>query len=186
MNNGKINLILGPMYSGKSSELLRRYRRYIIANKKCLLVKYSKDNRYSTNQIITHDAVSYTAYNCNNLSELDGMVREYDVICIDEIQFFEDSAFYCDKWALDGLIIESCGLNGDFNRQPFATISSLIPLVDNIVYISAIDKKSGNEAPFTVRLINSNEQILIGGKNIYDVMDRQNYNTFMQSRVEIN
>jgi len=181
MNNGKINLILGPMYSGKSSELLRRYRRYIIANKKCLLVKYSKDNRYSTNQIITHDAVSYTAYNCSELSEINNM-QQYDVICIDEIQFFENAAIYCNKWASEGLIIETCGLNGDFNRKPFATISNLIPLVDNIMYISAIDKNSGNEAPFTVRLINSNEQILIGGKNIYDVMDRQNYNTFMQSR----
>ena len=184
MNNGKVNLILGPMYSGKTSELLRRYRRYIIANKKCLLIKYSKDNRYSNNQVITHDDISYNAYNCSKLEEVNNIIDQYDVICVDEIQFFEDGHKYSDDWANSGKIVEVCGLNGDYNKQPFNTVSNIIPIVDDITYLTAVDKKSGNDAPFTARLISSNEQILIGGKNIYDVMDRNNWNTFMKGKVD--
>ena len=171
---GRLNLILGPMWSGKTSELLRRYNRYKIANKKCLLIKYSEDNRYDKHKVVTHDKISSDAINCSSLEKLDNIVINYDVICIDEIQFFNDAYIYCDKWANNNLIVEVCGLNGDFNRKPFKQISNLIPLVDNLIHLTAIDKRNGLDAPFTIRLIDSNKQKIIGGNEIYDVSCREN------------
>lgn len=170
--SGKLSLILGPMYSGKSTTLLTRYRRYKFANKKCLLVKYSKDTRYDKNKIITHDMLEYNAKNCTKLEEIDNYVKDYEVICIDEVQFYEDAYIYCDKWANEGLIVEACGLNGDFRRKPFEQISMLIPLSDKIDHITAIDESNGFEAPFTKRLSNETDQEVIGGKDKYRASSR--------------
>ena len=185
MTNGKINLITGPMYSGKTTRLLERYRRYKIAGKNCLLIKFNRDKRYSNEQIVTHDKITYDAFSVGRLEDVNEIICNYDVICIDEIQFFNDGPVFCEKWANDGKIIEVCGLNGDYNKEPFESVSRMIPLVDDITYLKAVDKHSGKDAPFTVRLIDAREQILIGGKNIYDVMDRDNYNRFMKSRQEM-
>jgi thymidine kinase len=173
---GKLSLILGPMYSGKSTTLLNRYRRYKLGNKKCFLIKYSKDNRYHQNNIVTHDNLEYEAKNCFLLKELDSLVHEYDVICVDEVQFYEDASEYCDKWANEGLIVEACGLNGDFKRKPFNQISLLIPLADKIDHITAIDEINGYDAPFTKRLSDETDQEVIGGKDKYKASSRVLFN----------
>tara|TARA_A100001011_G_C13640736_1_gene567676 strand:- start:3 stop:539 length:537 start_codon:yes stop_codon:yes gene_type:complete len=176
MNNGKINLIIGPMYSGKSTTLLTRYDRYEIANKKCLLVKYSGDNRYDTNKIITHSRIERNAESCTKLDQLDTKVSGYDVICIDEIQFYEDASIMCEKWANQGIIVEACGLNGDFQRKPFEQISLLIPLSDSIIHMVAVDENNGMDAPFTKRLTDDIEQQLIGGAELYKASCRELFN----------
>lgn len=174
MESGKINLIIGPMYSGKTSELIRRYKRYKIANKKCILVKFQEDNRYDLNKVITHDKIGFDAIKTSKLQDIQNLILAYDVICIDEVQFYPDSSNMCNMWANNGKIIEACGLNGDYNRKPFSQISNLIPLVDSLIHLTAIDKKNGLDAPFTIRLTNSNEQKLIGGSEIYEVVSRIN------------
>ena len=172
---GRINLICGPMYSGKTSELYRRYKRYKLAGKKCILVKYENDKRYNDTKIVTHDNLEYEAINCLNLIEIEDYVLQYEVICIDEIQFYSDAAKCCDEWANKGHIIEVCGLNGDYNREPFEQISLLIPKLENITFLTAIDEKSGDEASFTKRIIKSNKKELIGGKETYIACSRDTY-----------
>lgn len=169
-----INLICGPMYSGKTSELCRRYKRYKLAGKKCILVKYQKDDRYNKKKISTHDNNNYEAISCILLNNIENIIKEYEVICIDEIQFYKDAMIYCDKWANNGKIIEVCGLNGDFRREPFEQISLLIPKVENITFLTAIDEKNGIEASFTKRITNSQETELIGGKETYIASSRIN------------
>ncbi len=174
---GKLNLILGPMFSGKSTMLLNRYRRYKIAGKKCLLVKYKKDNRYSDNEeIVTHDNIRYNATSCNNLIEINTLIQNYDVICIDEIQFYPDAEHFADLWANNNKIVETCGLNGDYQRKPFTQISLLIPKVDNITFVTAICKESGQDAIFTERLSKHNKQEVIGSNDIYQAVSRKIYN----------
>ena len=175
MGNGKINLIIGPMYSGKSTTLLTRYNRYEIAKKKCLLVKFSGDNRYDQNKIITHSKIERNATSCTRLNQLDNIISQYDVVCIDEIQFYEDAHIMCEKWANQGIIVEACGLNGDFQRKPFDQISLLIPLAEDIEHMKAVDETTGSDAPFTKRLTNQLEQQLIGGIETYKASDRESY-----------
>jgi thymidine kinase len=89
--SGRIEVIYGPMFSGKSSELIRQMKRFSFAKKKCLIVNYAHDNRYSLDATIsTHDKIQMQAKKCVTLSEIDNMYDDYDVIAIDEGQFFQD------------------------------------------------------------------------------------------------
>jgi thymidine kinase len=172
----KLNLIIGPMFSGKSTMLLTRYRRYQIAGKKCLLIKYANDTRYSTKEIVTHDNLRYKATSCKKLKEVHDFIQDYDVICVDEIQFYEDGAHYTDLWANNGKIVEVCGLNGDYLRNPFEQISLLIPYADDISFVTAVCKDTGNDAVFTMRLTDESEQEVIGSDDKYQSVSREIYN----------
>lgn len=163
------------MFSGKSTMLLNRYRRYKIAGKKCLLVKYAKDNRYSDKEFVTHDNIRYEAISCNELNELKDIIEEYEVICIDEIQFYIDGAHYADLWANNGKIVETCGLNGDYLREPFYQINLIIPRVDNITFITAVCQETGDDAVFTKRLTKEDTQELIGSTENYKAVSRKIY-----------
>jgi thymidine kinase len=172
------------MFSGKSTILLTRYRRYQIAGKRCLLVKYAKDKRYDSSEemLVTHDQLSYKATSCHQLEDIKSLVKNYDVICIDEIQFYPDASYYCDLWANEGKIVEVCGLNGDYRRQPFAQISLLIPLAEHISFVTAVCKDTGDEAPFSARLSNESEQEVIGSTDKYQAVSRARY--FQEKAVE--
>ena len=174
---GKLNLIIGPMFSGKSTMLLTRYRRYGIAGKRCLLVKYAGDLRYveSEERVVTHDQVSYKATSCRQLAEIAELVYSYDVICIDEIQFYPDAAHYCDEWANAGLIVEACGLSGDFRRRPFEQISLLIALCDDVQHVKAVCRATGQDAPFSKRISKEQEQEVIGSTDKYQAVSRLCY-----------
>src|SRR3972149_2403345 len=123
MNTGSFNLILGSMFSGKTSLLISRSNRYSLAGKKCLMIKYKNDIRYDKYKVVSHDNISIKALVCEYLMEVDHIVSNYDVILIDEIQFYKDAPIFCDKWANEGKIVEACGLNGTFDRKPFEIIS---------------------------------------------------------------
>lgn len=89
--SGSIEVIFGPMFSGKSTELLRRVKRNTIAQKKCLLISYAKDNRYSSENVVsTHDKQMMKALKCMTIEEALPHYKDYDVIAIDEGQFFVD------------------------------------------------------------------------------------------------
>lgn len=85
MSDGQIQLIFGPMFSGKTTELLRRVRRHKLAQRSCVVIKYIKDQRYSAEDAATHDQVTMPAVPCEKLSDVD--VENYDIIGIDEAQF---------------------------------------------------------------------------------------------------
>lgn len=183
--SGNLNLIIGPMFSGKSTILLTRYRRYQIAGKRCLLVKYAKDRRYdgSEEMLITHDQLSYKATSCHQLEDIKSLVKHYDVVCIDEIQFYPDASVFCEQWANEGKIVEVCGLNGDYRRQPFAQISLLIPLAEHISFVTAVCRDTAKEAPFTMRLSNESEQEVIGSTDKYQAVSRERY--FQEKKTEV-
>lgn len=163
------------MFSGKTTELIRRYNRHKISGKNTIMVKYANDLRYDKNYISTHDNNKIPAIKCIKLGDIEHLIQNYDVICIDEIQFYEDAATFCDKFANNGKIVEVCGLNGNYKREAFPQISLLIPKVESITFLTAIDPINGQEASFTKRIINSNENELIGGKESYIACSRINF-----------
>ena len=181
---GKLNLILGCMFSSKTSTLLARYNRYSIGNKKCLLIKYSEDNRYNSNDnsndnnntnIITHDGIKLNATSCTYLYEVDNIVSNYNVVCIDEIQFYKDAHIFCDKWSNEGLIVEACGLNGNYKREPFEIISKLVPMANDILFLKAVSKETGDDAVYSKRTSDEVDDVVIGGSEKYIAADRTTY-----------
>lgn len=159
----QIEIILGPMFAGKTTELIRRLRRYKIANKKCIILKCQRDNRYETDKICTHDKGTMDAIPCEKLCSVD--CDNYDVIGIDEGQFFPDLLQFCKK--VTNKIIVIASLDGDFKQQPFGNTLQLIPKATSVVKLNAVCNKCYGDAPFTTRIVDDNNVELIGGTEYY-------------------
>ena len=129
--SGKIQLILGPMFSGKSTELIRRLKRFQVAKYDVLILKYAKDVRYDEYGIATHDRQTLPAVAATSLTELTETAKTYDVIGIDEGQFFPDVA-WAEDMANIGKVVLIAALDGTYQRKPFQNIMNLVPLAENV------------------------------------------------------
>jgi len=170
---GNIQLILGCMFSGKTSELIRRIQRYKSIQKKVLFVNYIEDTRYGEDNIYTHDKVGCEGIYLDKLENLLDKINNYDVFVINEGQFFEDiyniSIELCEKYGKDVLI---CGLDGDFKRQTFKyNLLDLIPYADTVEILTAYCSICKDETParFSKRISNEIEQKVIGSINYIPV-----------------
>lgn len=176
--NSQIDIILGPMFSGKSTELLRRCDRYKAIGKLVLLINHSFDTRTDCS-IKTHQDHKEPAIKTLKLMDIINM-NDYincNVIGIDEAQFFEDLyefVIYTEK--LNKIIIIS-GLDGDSNRKPFGQILECIPLCDSVIKLNAMDMidKDGTPAIFSKKIVASSNKILIGAADSYIAVSRKNY-----------
>ncbi|KAJ9578973.1 hypothetical protein L9F63_024919 [Diploptera punctata] len=156
------------MFSGKTTELIRRLKRYQIAKYKCLIVKYANDDRYSTTDIISHDHQSLSAVAANKISELKTNALEYDVIGIDEGQFFPDVVECCEEMANIGKIVIVAALDGTYQRIGFGTILNLVPLAESVVKLSAVCMICFKDAAYTKRIDHESYKLeVIGGADKY-------------------
>lgn len=174
--NGEIQLILGPMFSEKTSELIRRIRRYMIAGMKCQAVKYSGDTRYDDSKISTHDLIMWTAISSNNITVMMTDLLQYDVIAIDEGQFFEDINECAEKLANNGKIVIISALSGSFQRETIGMLHELIPKVEKITMLNAVCVLCKKDGAFTQRIGDEMELELIGGLDKYRAVCRSCFN----------
>ncbi|EGG14497.1 hypothetical protein DFA_12272 [Cavenderia fasciculata] len=165
--SGSIEVIFGPMFSGKSTELLRRIRRQTIANKKCLVIKYQGDTRYSVEKMSTHDHQMWAAVPCDKLENVQLDCLQFDVIGVDEGQFFPDIVSFCETMANLGKIVIVAALDGTFQRRPFGSVLELIPLAENVTKLHAVCMICYQDAAFSKRMTSSTEVQLIGGAESY-------------------
>ncbi len=175
----RMEIIIGPMFSGKSTELLRRAGRYEAIGKNVLYINYYLDQRYGKmNDITTHDKKSKKALMIQELMSV-LHTEEYkscDIIAINEAQFFKDLYPFC-KEALykQKKYIILAGLDGDYNKNPFGDILKLIPHCDTLIKLHALCHYCGVEAQFTKRITEDASQIVIGGKECYVPACREHY-----------
>ena len=170
---GYLELILGPMFSGKSSKLIQIIRKYKILKKSILILKPIIDNRYSDNsEIITHDKIITKCISIKQLSDIID-VNKYDIIIIDEGQFFSDIYEKVSEWCKNKRVYVA-GLNGDANQQLFGNLYKLISLVDNIIFLTALCMKcsNGNPAILSKKNIDNNLLVEVGGPELYDAVCR--------------
>lgn len=173
---GHIQLIFGPMFSGKTTEMLRRINRYRLANRVCRVVKYRRDTRYDDDKVATHDLQLHDAVSAVKISEVWNDLLSAQVIGIDEGQFFEDVVDCAENLANLGKIVIVAALDGDFNRKRFKNnIIDLCPLSENITKLTAVCTKCGEDAAFTFRLTSDLSQEVIGGKEMYTALCRSCY-----------
>ena len=175
---GYLHLITGPMMSGKTSRLITLIEKLSII-KKIYVINSTLDNRYNINSITTHNGTSIKSYSFEDLeldfNKLKKIREEYDVIALDEIQFFSNlTDFIKICLELDFHII-ACGLNGNYLQEPFGEVINLIPLCDKIEFLKGycIQCKDGTKGSFTKRLSKNNSEILIGNSNIYQCVCRK-------------
>lgn len=163
-----IHLIIGCMFSGKTTELLRQINRHKIANKKVLTIKSDLDDRYHKTDITSHDKKKGTARAVSTLMPLIDELEQYDVIAIDEGQFFKDLLTFCESAAtkLNKKIIVAA-LDSTFDRKPFTQVTNLVAYAEKVEKLSAICTNCGKEAFFSKRIDNNKEKILIGSNDSY-------------------
>jgi thymidine kinase len=180
---GKIELILGPMFSGKSTRLIEQMRKYVYKAKKTIMVKYYADQRYSEkSEVVTHDLIKYDSINCKLLRNSFDTFKQYDVIGIDEGQFFADLVEVCEELALMGKIILIAALNGDFRMEPFPVIQRIISKSDKIKLLKAYCFNCHKDAKFSLRIVQSNETVLIGAGEAYKPACRECHVFFSKQR----
>jgi len=182
---GYLKVILGSMFAGKTTELIKEYRRFEACGFQCLFINHNIDKRYGSgeNETTTHDKIMINSINVgDNLFDFfkkKGSLRRYDVILINEGQFFKDLYKFVD-YIVNSLHkkVYVCGLDGDFKRKKIGSILDIIPLCDDVIKLKAICSNcKNNDGIFTYRLTDEKKQIVVGAKN-YSVLCRKCYNSF--------
>lgn len=175
-NNGLIEVICGPMFSGKTEELIRRLVRAQIAKKTVHIFKHSTDNRYSEDYIVSHNKNRIKCHSLNNTKQIKDLSDNIDIIGIDEAQFFDESIIdVCNDLAKDGKRIIVAGLDRDYKAIPFGPMANLLTHADYITKLNAICMVCGNQASFSQRLTKDETQILVGESEKYEARCRNCY-----------
>jgi thymidine kinase len=175
-SNGIIEVICGPMFSGKTEELIRRLVRAQIAKKTVHIFKHSTDNRYSEDYIVSHNKNRIKCHSLNNTNQILDLSHEIDIIGIDEAQFFDESIIeVCNKLANKGKRIIVAGLDRDYKAIPFGPMANLLTHADYITKLNAICMVCGNQASFSQRLTKDETQILVGESEKYEARCRSCY-----------
>ena len=172
--NSYLHIIIGPMFSGKSTYLINQINNLKIYKKNILIINSSKDTRVYNDAIKTHNDLKYEAQKVDELTEFliqDIIKSKYDTVCIDEAQFFNNLIHFVTKLLNHNIHIVVAGLNGDTNQEKFGYILDLIPLANKITKLSGICTicNDGTPGDFTSikSYIEKNNQIQVGDHNIY-------------------
>lgn len=179
MECGFLEIMLGPMFSGKSTELIRQIRLMKVINKKVLVLKPKIDNRYVQDKITSHNWETVDCVVVEKLSEItDDKLIDISMIIIDEGQFFSDLKVMVLHWVeeLKKHIIIG-GLDGDYKRKPMGQILDLIPYSDKCIKFQSVCNicKDGTPAIFTHRTVSTKKTVLVGGSESYISLCRKHY-----------
>lgn len=182
-DGGYIEVVCGPMFAGKTEELIRRIKRLEYAKKKYIVFKPKIDTRYGDDVIKSHDKSEKNAINIENSSEINKYITdELDAVIIDEAQFFDENLpFVLDQLADRGLRVIVGGLDRNFKGEPFGPMPNILALAEVVTKLTAICQVSGNPATRTQRIIdgkpaNYNDPIvLIDAHESYEPRSRNKH-----------
>jgi len=185
---GYLELIVGPMYSGKTSKLLEVYKQCNFCDITVCVINHSLDKRYHNSMLTSHDKIMIPCLNVDNLSNLwfnngeidltsfsdnteHKFIRNAEVILINEGQFFRDLHYVVNDMLKNNKVVYICGLDGDFERKRFGELLDLIPLCDKVTKLTSLCSlcKNGTPGIFSKRLSNETEQTVIWSKNYIPV-----------------
>jgi thymidine kinase len=190
-----LEIILGPMFSGKTSRLVEIYNQCKFCNISVAVINHNIDNRYDDDLLSTHDKIKIPCIKTDKLMDIyadfidldeittisrlkdKSKVGSSDVILINEGQFFPDLLEFVNKLLKKDKQIYICGLDGDFERKKFGQIIDLIPLCDKVEKLTSLCSlcKNGTKGIFTMRLTKEKEQTIVGSENYIPVC-RECYN----------
>ena len=166
-----LSIIMGNMFSGKTSELIRRLKRLKVLGKQIMVINSAKDTRSPDEVLKTHDNVKFDCHKVFNLMELiDTQVfGDSEIIAVDEAQFFPDLLHFV-RFCLDAdkeVII--AGLDGDAFQRKWGQVLDCIPVASEVTKLSALCMRCGNgkPGPFTKRIVEDTKLELIGGSDMY-------------------
>lgn len=183
LQKGWLEVITGPMFAGKSEELIRRVKTLSYTKMKIIAFKPAIDDRYDKTAIASHDGAKYEAYAIKNAQSILELVKEdTQVVAIDEIQFFDMSIVkICEELADRGIRVIAAGLDLDFKGEPFGPMPELLARAEFATKLSAVCTVCGCAATRTQRLIDGkpadfNDPIIkVGAKENYEARCRKHH-----------
>ena len=176
---GWLEVVCGPMFSGKSEELIRRLRRAEIAGQRVLIVKPKLDSRYDIGHVVSHAGAKMRAVAVSRPEDIPGLAEGYDVIGIDEAQFFTESiVFVIDVLVERGARVVAAGLDQDFRGLPFGSMPELLCRAELVDKLQAVCHRCGGPATMTQRLVDGRpapadgQTIVVGALDSYEARCR--------------
>ena len=151
---GWLEVVCGPMFSGKSEELIRRLRRAEIAGQRALIVKPRIDDRYDIGHVVSHAGAKMRALAVSSAPDIPGLVEGYDVVGVDEVQFFgPEIVLVIDTLVERGSRVVASGLDQDFRGLPFGSMPELLCRAELVDKLQAVCHRCGGPATMTQRLV---------------------------------
>ena len=173
---GRIEVVCGSMFSGKTEELIRRLKRAKFAKQKVEIFKPSIDTRYSDEEVVSHDRHSIPSTPIDSSASILLLSSDIDVVGIDEAQFFDEGLIdVCNELANRGVRIIVAGLDMDFKGKPFGPIPALCAIADEVTKVHAICVKCGALAYVSHRLVSEDRRVLLGEQSEYEPLCRECY-----------
>ena len=173
---GRIEVVCGSMFSGKTEELIRRMKRAKFAKQKVEIFKPSIDTRYSDEDVVSHDQNSIHSTPIESSGSLLLLASDIDVVGIDEAQFFDNGLVeVCNELANRGIRVIVAGLDMDFKGIPFGPIPALCAIADEVTKVHAISVRCDALAYVSHRLISNDRRVLLGEKDEYEPLCRECY-----------
>ncbi|MEN3015338.1 MAG: thymidine kinase [bacterium] len=189
---GWIELIVGCMFSGKSEELIRRVKRAIIANQKVIAFKPHIDNRYDRDMVSSHNGIKVEAIVVKSAEEIYEKSKDFDVVAIDEAQFFDSKLIeIVEKLADQNKRVIIAGLDQDFRGEPFSIMPHLMAIADSVEKLHAICVVCGAVATKSQRLINGSPApydsptIIIGAMETYQPRCRKCFQKPLKAQANV-
>ena len=180
---GWIEVICGSMFSGKTEELIRRLKRAKIAKQKVKVFKPSIDKRYDKEYIISHNQKHLSSSIITEASEILSLSNGYNVVGIDETQFFDlDIVKVCNDLANNGIRVILAGLDMDYQGNPFGPMPALMATAEYVTKVHAICARTGNLANHSFRTSKNNSLIHIGEKESYEALSRVEFQKELNQR----
>ncbi len=180
---GWMEVICGSMFSGKTEELIRRLKRAELAQQKVAVFKPVMDQRYAQNNVVSHDSNEFKAVAVNNARELLTRAQGFEVIGLDEAQFFDDEIVpVCNTLANQGIRVIIAGLDMDFKGVPFGPMPALMATAEYVTKVHAICSKTGRLAQYSYRLNPNDDLVMLGETQEYQALSRAAFVQAMQER----
>lgn len=183
---GRIEVICGSMFSGKTEELIRRMRRASFAKQRVEIFKPAIDTRYSEENVVSHDRHAILSTPVDSSSSILLLSSDADVVGIDEAQFFDNELVkVCNELANKGVRVIIAGLDMDFRGKPFGPIPSLCAIADEVSKVHAICMKCGALAYISHRLVQNDKRVLLGEKLTYEPLCRECYQKVLRQEQSV-
>lgn len=170
---GWIEVVCGGMFSGKTEELIRRAKRAHIAGQKVVIVKPKVDNRYSEEDIVSHNENTLPGLVVDTADQMVLLTGDAQVVCIDEAQFFDNQLInVANTLANDGKRVIIAGLDMDFEGRPFEPMPQLLAIAEYITKLHAVCSESGTMAHYSQRVVENKDRLLVGETDAYEARAR--------------